>query len=135
MGCFRMDEENQLDQSTEIAEETGEAGKVLERNAPEPPQSRAALVKALCETVRLAKAHWKDVFDAMDRDSRFCAGHMWNEETKAHLFNDGLDDRYIANITLRHVQQKVASLYAKNPKAVARRRQKMLSTVWDGSMA
>jgi hypothetical protein len=32
------------------------------------------------------------------------------------------------------VQQKVAALYAKNPKAVCRRRQKLLSTTWDGSM-
>ncbi|WP_447515080.1 hypothetical protein, partial [Clostridioides difficile] len=42
-------------------------------------------------------------------------------------------DKYVANITLRHVQQRVAALYAKNPKAVARRREQILHTVWDGT--
>ena len=34
------------------------------------------------------------------------------------------EDQYVANILQRHVQQRIA-LYAKNPKAVAKRRQRM----------
>jgi hypothetical protein len=50
-------------------------------------------------------------------------------------FNDVYDeDLYVANITLQHVQKRVAALYAKNPKAVAKKRPRLLATTWDGSM-
>lgn len=108
--------------------------KVMERETPEPSPQRAALVDSLQKMVKEAKKHWDKNFQQMIKDQKFCAGDQWPSETKAMAFNDDWDDRYTANITLRHVQQKVASLYAKNPKAVCRRRKKLLSTVWDGSM-
>ena len=40
-------------------------------------------------------------------------------------------DEYVANITGRHINQKVAALYAKNPKAIARRRERLDFQVWD----
>ncbi len=108
--------------------------KVMERERPEPTPQRKALVDSLQKMVKKAKDHWEKIFNQMEKDQRFCAGSQWPEETKAYAFNDGFDDRYVANITLRHVQQKVAALYAKNPRAVVRRKAKLLSTVWDGSM-
>ena len=38
---------------------------------------------------------------------------------------------YVANIAGRHVNQKTAALYAKNPKAIARRRERLDFTIWD----
>lgn len=50
----------------------------------------------------------------------------------------GADDKwklenYTANLTGRHINQKTAALYAKNPQAVARRRDRMDFQLWDGS--
>src|SRR6185436_2211257 len=68
-------------------------------------------------------------------DQRFCAGEQWPEDPKKAIYNDIVDnDLYVANITLQHVQKRVAAIYAKNPKAVCRRRPRILSTVWDGTM-
>lgn len=108
--------------------------KVMERETPDPTPERKALVDSLQKMVRRAKEHWDYAFRNMENDQRFCAGEQWPSERKGYVFNDDADDRYVANITLRHVQQKVAALYAKNPRAVARLRPKLLSTVWDGSM-
>ena len=41
------------------------------------------------------------------------------------------DNNYVANILQRHVQQRTASLYAKNPRATAKRRDRMDYAVWD----
>jgi hypothetical protein len=102
--------------------------KVMPRDKPDDlSPSREALVKAWTTTVKQAKEHWKEDFKRMRDDQAFAAGQQWSDAKD--------DDRYVANITLRHIQQKVASLYAKNPKAVARKRRRILNTVWDGEMA
>ena len=44
------------------------------------------------------------------------------------------DKRYVANITNRMVNQKVAILYAKDPKAIARRRKRLDFQFWDGKL-
>ena len=111
-----------------------EPQKVVERDAPEPTAQRRALVDSLQKMVKQAKGHWESAFRQMEKDQRFCAGAQWPSETKASAFNDDMDDRYMANITHRHIQQKVATLYCKNPKALCRRRPKLLNTVWDGNM-
>lgn len=121
------------DESLEAEAPTLPGEKVVERERPDPSPKRKALVDSLQKIVKSAKDHWEKTFKQMEKDQRFCAGEQWPSETKASLFNDEMDDRYIANITLRAVQQKVAALYCKNPRAIARRRPKLLSTVWDGS--
>lgn len=92
---------------------------------PKPPEaSRAALVKKLQGGVTSAKKHWAKKFKQMRADMLFLSSHQWEEE--------GPDStKYVANITQRHVQQRVASLYAKNPKAVCRRRKTLDFAVWD----
>jgi len=69
----------------------------------------------------------------------FCGGDQWRKENEVLLDVDPNidrhDPRYVANITLRHVQQKVSALYARNPKVNAKRRKKIISKVWDGTQA
>lgn len=102
-------------------------GKIMDRESPEMTLSREALVKAWTANVKSGKKRWEKDFKRMREDQEFARGKQWPGENQS--------DNYIVNITLRHVQQRVASLYAKNPKAIARRRERLLGTVWDGSNA
>jgi hypothetical protein len=102
--------------------------KVMRRDTPTPPDARAALVKRWQDLVLSAKAFWKPTFDRMREDQKFAAGHQWPDQKPN-------DDRYVANITLRHIQQRVAVVYGKNPKVIARRRERISSSIWDGKIA
>lgn len=107
--------------------------KLIPRTPPEVDEKRKKLVTEWTDKVKSARKRWEPDFRRMIRDQRFCAGQQWEEESKAAAFNDAFEDRYVANITLRHVKQRVAALYAKNPRAVAKPRPKLYATVWDGS--
>jgi hypothetical protein len=81
-----------------------------------------ALQSRISKTIRADKEHFRKVFRTMRRDMRIAMrGHDkdWN------------DTQYKANITGRHVKAKTAALYAKNPKAVARRIDKLDFKLWD----
>ena len=99
----------------------------IKRGEPEISEPRKRLVSWWQAQIKADKKHWKTAFDQMRRDQDFCYGKQWSDSRWE-------DDRYQANITLRHVQQRVAALYAKNPKVTAKRKERMLSTVWDGTM-
>ncbi|MDG3089235.1 hypothetical protein P7F88_25565 [Vibrio hannami] len=43
------------------------------------------------------------------------------------------DRPYVANITMRHVQQRTAALYAKNPRFRFKKSKRLMSSVWDGT--
>ena len=105
--------------------EPGES--VVDRDPPEPDERRRALVSAWTERVIHAKEHWKSPFKFIKQDQDFAAGRQWSQSAD--------DDRYVANIALRVVQQKTSFLYAKNPKAVAKRRERIMNTVWDGTQS
>lgn len=107
-------------------EEQIEQGTMVPREEPELAEARKALVTKLASNVRKDKKHWEKAFNRIKEDRKFAFGCQWSE--------DPTDDRYVANITLRHIQQRVAALYAKNPKVVARPKERLMSTVWDGSM-
>jgi len=93
---------------------TPATGKTLPRQAPpDLDEKRKALVKKRIDDVKAARKHWEPVFRQMIRDQKFCAGRQWEEESKASAFNDGLDDRYVANVTLRHVAKDRCSLRQK----------------------
>lgn len=85
-------------------------------------QRDCALVVKIMSRIKADKAHHKDAFDRMRRDM-FVAMHG-REETWDK-------SNYTANIAGRHVKQKTAALYAKNPKAVAKRRETLDFAVWD----
>ena len=96
---------------------------LLDRDPPDPPDSRKELVSQWADKVKRAKKYWEPVFNRMKADQDFAAGYQWSKEEK--------DDRYTANLTLRIIAQRVAFFYAKNPKFEAFRRQRILNTVWD----
>lgn len=92
---------------------------------PERDPSREQLVKDWIAKVKAAKKHFEQPFKQMREDMLFAAnrnGEQWN----------GNKDKYVANITQRHIQQKVASLYAKNPQVRVQRKPRMDFSVWDG---
>jgi len=107
---------------------------MVPREKPEPDDKRKALVDAMTDMVKQAKTFWEKPFKKMLADQKFAAGMQWGEDPKVSIYNDSSDsDLYIANITLQHIQKRVSTVYAKNPKASCRRRPRILSTVWDGT--
>jgi hypothetical protein len=113
--------------SEELLAVAEEAAKKMEREAPEPEQGRRALVEAWTDAVKQAKKHWEPDWKQMREDADFAAGRQWS--------SDPNDKRYKVNLVLRTIAQRVAYLYAKNPKAVAKRRERLLETVWDGNQS
>lgn len=110
-------------------------GPVVDRERPEPDEKRKALVNAIADMVKQAKTHWDKTFKKMEKDQKFASGVQWDEDPKISIYGDTVEnDLYVANITLQHIQKRVAATYAKNPQARCRRRPRVLSTVWDGSM-
>lgn len=92
----------------------------------EPREEDKAFCKELQNRIKQAKEHFKKPFEHMveDMDMAFDgATKEWG------------DAAYIVNVTQRFVRQKTASLYAKNPRATAKRKMRMNYSVWDGSAA
>ena len=65
-------------------------------------------------------------FKRMRKNMEFTAGYQYIGQKSL------AGDRYIANLTLSAVNQKVASLYARDPRFVAKQRKRALFEVWDG---
>jgi hypothetical protein len=118
---FQAPEDSAEPTTTEMAVKSG-----MLREKPEIDASRSALVKKWQGKIQEAKAHWKDDFDRMKEDQGFVTGAQWEGVED--------DDKYTANIIQRHINQRVAALYAKNPKVIVRRRKTMDFKVWDGSV-
>lgn len=92
---------------------------------PQPDAARAELVKAWQARIVYTRAQRSAQFERMRRDMAFARGIQWPGQTS-------LDDpRYVVNITQRHVAQRTAALYAKNPTFVAERRQTLDFAEWD----
>ena len=92
---------------------------------PEISAERRNLVTAWCGRVKHARNYLEDTaFKQMRKDmqyARFGADPNWEA-----------NGNYVANIIHRHVKQTVSTLYAKNPKAEAKRRKRLEFRVWDG---
>lgn len=99
----------------------------IQREAPDIAESRRLGVAKLLQEVQLDKAHWKADFDQMRTDNNFARGWQWPDQSSWE------DERYIANIVQRHVNQRVSALYAKNPTFTAKRRDRMDFKIWDGN--
>lgn len=95
---------------------------------PQTDPSALANVKSWLSRITAAKTKWKPDFDRMRRNMEFVTGLQWNEQKTID------DDRYTNNMTLKTVNSKVATLYAKNPKAVADKRRRLVYQIWDGNM-
>ena len=58
----------------------------------------------------------------------FAGGKQWANQTDE-------DDRYVTNFVVRHINQTVAALYAKNPTMKCQRRKRLDYTLWDGKQS
>jgi hypothetical protein len=87
----------------------------------QPPDDKA-LVEKLCKRIEADRKKRKKTFDRMRENQQLVrrgAPENWPE------------DAYVVNIIGRHIAQKAAALYAKNPKPSARRAQRLDFTLWD----
>ena len=91
-------------------------------------EDELALVKQWQDKIIRAKRFWEDDFKRMRENMRFVSGLQWPGQARVQI------DKYVNNIALRMVNQKVASLYAKNPTFVAQPIERLNYTIWDGEM-
>ena len=99
--------------------------KVIDRNPPDVSNARRELVSDWIKRIEEGEAHWDKTFKTMRKDAAFAAGTQWRGPRTL--------ERYTANITLRHINQRVSSIYAKNPRVRADRKEKIWFTQWDGT--
>ena len=102
----------------------------VNRDRPDPPDPRRKLVTRWTDRVKRAKTYWETPFDRMRDNMEFVEGCQWPTN---HQKRGERDDRYVANICLRHTLQRTAELYPNNPTMEAKTKKKLLSKVWDGS--
>jgi hypothetical protein len=93
----------------------------------EPHEARVALCKRWQGKIQNAKKRHEKAFKRMRKDLDFLAGKQWSQNED--------DDRYMANIIQRHIAQRVAALYAKNPTIIAKRRDTLDFAKWEGTLA
>ncbi len=94
-------------------------------------EARKQLVRDLCNMVKEDRDHWEYAFNRMKSWRKFARGLQWPGMDKKDL---GDSDRpYVANVTMRHLKQRTASIYAKNPNYKWRRKKRITSTHWDGT--
>lgn len=90
--------------------------------------SKRARVKEWLKKIDKARKKWEPDFERMRDNMDFVAGIQWPGQKTIKY------DKYICNLTLRAVNQGVATLYARNPRVEARRRQRLDFQLWDGHM-
>jgi hypothetical protein len=100
---------------------------IIPRTPNLPPVEREALVQKWQAKIAFAKTFWGPSFDKMRADSKFAAGLQWPDQAQN-------DDRYVANIVLRHIKHRTAGLYGRNPRTIARRKERLYAKLWDGTM-
>jgi hypothetical protein len=96
-------------------------------NAEATPETQKRLVTQILADIKADKRHHADAMKRMRRDMQIA---MWGAD-KVWL----KAGNYTADIAGRHVKQKTAALYAKNPKATAKRREQMDFVLWDENPA
>jgi len=99
------------------------------REPGEIPTERKELVKKLTKECRQARKFWEEDFKRMKKDEDMLLGLQWEGQGKLE------DNRYVVNVIQRHVQQRTAAIYAKNPTVVARRKEMMDFKLWDENQA
>ena len=92
-------------------------------NSPDMKPDDLALLAKLRKRIKADKRYHKDAFSRMRRDMKLARHGKIEKEWS--------DKKYTANIIGRHISQKTNALYAKNPKAVSRRRETLDFSLWD----
>jgi hypothetical protein len=102
-----------------------EQPKAMDREAPEPDENIQKHVAKWEKKVLAARKHHEDAFKRMTLDMEYaykgCDTAKWQP-----------DDMYTVPIIARYINQSVASLYAKNPRAVSKRKPRLEFRIWDG---
>lgn len=91
---------------------------------PDMPEPIERFIKRWSATIKSAEKFHDKAMKRIKRNRelvRHGADKAWRQSGK-----------YSANITLRHVTRKAADLYARNPRAVAKRRVRLEYQLWDG---
>lgn len=91
---------------------------------PDVDPAVTALVKQWCAKVKADKEHHKGAFDRMQT----CMVLATHGAEKTWVDSD----RYVVPVINRHINQAVAQLYGRNPKAVAKKKKKLYYRLWDG---
>lgn len=98
----------------------------VQRGEPELSDQEKAFVGERIKAIRDDKQCWAYAFKRMRKDMRFANGkEQWPGQTEA-------DERYMVNLTYRHIRNRVAAIYAKNPTPVAKPVAKLRYIIWDG---
>lgn len=87
-----------------------------------------ATIKLWTKRIRDAKKFYEKDFVRMRENMEFAAGIQWPAQDQIQ------SSKYVANFVNHEVNQKVANLYAKNPKAVYQRRKRLDFQIWDGQV-
>lgn len=93
----------------------------------EPSEEVKKLVALWTKRVKDGEEHAKPAFDRIRRNmevARLGADKAWVAS-----------DKYTVPIVLRHINQSVATLYAKNPQPQAKRRKRLEYQIWDGTLS
>lgn len=90
--------------------------------------SRKAQVKRWLKRIKDAKRKHQPDFDRMVENMDFVAGLQWKEQKTIKT------DKYVVNLTLRTINQRVATLYARDPKASWTPRKRLNYQLWSGDM-
>ena len=114
-----------------MVEQTTETTAMPRGEPPEIDDARRAKVMALTEMVKADAKHWKYAFTRMREWREYARGIQWPGTSKKDLSD--ADRAYVANITMRHLKQRTAAIYAKNPTFNWRRHNRMTRRFWDGT--
>ena len=102
----------------------------VQGNPPEISPSEEQTVKLWRKRVKDARGFFDEDFKRMRKNMEFAAGIQWEGQIEM----DSRDDKYIANMITNHVNQKVSTLYAKDPTCEAKLRDRLNFQLWDGSV-
>lgn len=84
-------------------------------------------VKDWCSKIGAARKYWEDkAFKTMRENMQLAREGAAKDWVTA--------EAYVVPIINRHINQSVSQLYARNPKILAKRKPRMMHTVWDGKM-
>lgn len=104
--------------------------KIVRDREPASPD-RAAHAKQVLDEVLADVAYWTEDFKLMKANRKFARGLQWPGMSRKDLHDP--DRPYVANITMRHLKQRTAATYARNPKFTWRRSKRLYHQVWDGT--
>jgi hypothetical protein len=94
-------------------------------------ESREAEVRRLCQAVKDDLEYWQYAFKRMTKWRQFARGYQWPGTGKEDMADP--DRQYVTNVTMRHIQQRTASIYAKNPRFRFKKAKRLLTQYWDGT--